>query len=248
MAQIPRIGSFGLLLIGLGVVWVASQFDRGQSLDGSGDAAKFAGGKLEPASSDTAESEGGQTGDSSADASACPTGTHYVTASALNVRARPVDGPVVARLQKRDRVEVLECQDQWARIASSQWVHIDYLSKSQSSARTADGSFEKAARFRRLRNDAIRMLGRIAGNSYEHPIWPEVKPYVARGGQYYDFFLRLAPPGLSRSEQEAEAFANVRLYQEWFEKGRAQPFNESDNINKIRRIQQIATEVIAVYK
>ncbi len=97
-------------------------------------------------------------------------------------------------------------------------------------------------------NDAIRMLGRIAGNSYEHPIWPEVKPYVARGGQYYDFFLRLAPPGLSRSEQEAEAFANVRLYQEWFEKGRAQPFNESDNINKIRRIQQIATEVIAVYK
>ncbi len=106
----------------------------------------------------------------------------------------------------------------------------------------------EAGRFRELRDHAIRMLGWIAGNSYGHPVWPEMKPYVGRGGVYYDFFLRLSPPGLDRSAQEVEAFQNVSLYQEWFEKGQTRPFNEADNVNKIRRILQIAREVVDVYR
>jgi hypothetical protein len=92
------------------------------------------------------------------------------------------------------------------------------------------------------------MMGWVAGNSSGHPVWPDVKPYVGRNSQYYNFFLRLSPPGLTKSEQESEAYHNVALYREWFEKGKKRPFNESDNVNKIKRMYQFAEEVIAVYR
>ncbi len=92
------------------------------------------------------------------------------------------------------------------------------------------------------------MLGWVAGNSSGHPVWPEVRPYVGQGGEYYDFFVRLSPPGLDRSAQEAEAFHNVNLYREWFEKGQTRPFNEPDNTDKMRRILQIAKDVVNVYR
>jgi len=92
------------------------------------------------------------------------------------------------------------------------------------------------------------LLGWVAGNSYGHPVWPQVEPYVSRDGQYYDYFVRLAPPGLSQREKEAEAFHNVNLYEEWFEKGQAQPFNEDDNVAKVARMFQLAGEVVDVYR
>ena len=178
----------------------------------------------------------------------CGRGVRYVITDVLNVRARPVDGEVVNQVHKGDQVEVLECRGDWARVALSRWVHSGFLSADRPSSTAQWQASRKAGRFRELRDQAIRMLGWVAGNSYAHPVWPEVKPYVGRGGDYYDFFVRLSPPGLDRSAQEAEAFHNVSLYQKWFEKGQTLPFNEADNVNKIRRILQIAEEVVSVYR
>jgi hypothetical protein len=178
----------------------------------------------------------------------CELGTRYVAADVLNVRSRPVNGDVVGQVHKGDQVEVLECRGVWARVASSRWVHSGYLTADRSDHIVQSQSPSKAARFRELRDQGIRMLGWVAGNSYAHPIWPQVKPYVGRGGQYYDFLVGLSPPGLDRTMQEAEAFHNVRLYQEWFKNGQMRPFNEQDNMNKIKRILQISEEVIDVYR
>ena len=106
----------------------------------------------------------------------------------------------------------------------------------------------KADRFRELRDHAIRMLGWVAGNTYGTPLWPEVEQNIGRDGVYYDFFVRLAPPGLNSSTQQLEAFKNVSLYQEWFDKGQTRPFNEADNMNKLRRMMQISEEVIDLYR
>ena len=137
---------------------------------------------------------------------------------------------------------------EWARIASSRWVHSSYLSLHKPSQVVQSPTGSKAAQFRELRDTAIRMLGWVAGNSYGHPIWPQIKSYYGRGGSYYDFFVRLSPPGLDKTIQEAEALHNVGLYQEWFEKGQTRPFNEQDNVNKIKRMLQIAEEVVGIYK
>lgn len=178
----------------------------------------------------------------------CERGVRYVIANVLNVRSQPSDGEVVSRVLKGDQVEVLESRGDWARIALSRWVHSGYLSVDRPSSAAQSQASGNPGRFRELRDQAIRMLGWVAGNSYAHPVWPEMKPYVGRGGEYYDFFLRLSPPGLDRSAQEAEAFHNVSLYQKWFEKGQTRPFNEEDNVNKITRILQIAEEVVSVYR
>ena len=178
----------------------------------------------------------------------CERGARYVITDVLKVRSRPVDGEVVNRVHKGDQVEVLECRGDWARSALSRWVHSGFLSADRSRSTAQSQASGKAVRFRELRDQAIRMLGWVAGNSYAHPVWPEMKPYVGRGGEYYDFFLGLSPPGLDRSAQEAEAFHNVSLYQKWFEKGQTLPFNEADNVNKFRRILQIAEEVVSVYR
>ena len=106
----------------------------------------------------------------------------------------------------------------------------------------------KADRFRELRDHAIRMLGWVAGNTYGTPLWPEVKQNIGRGGVYYNFFVRLRPPGLKKRTLEAEAIHNIRLYLEWFEKGQTRTYNEADNMNKLGRILQIGEEVIAVYR
>ncbi len=178
----------------------------------------------------------------------CERGARYVITDVLNVRSRPVGGDVVNQVHKGDQVEVLECRGYWARIALSRWVHSGFLSADRPSSSAQSQASGKAGRFRELRDQAIRMLGWVAGNSYAHPVWPEMNPYVGRGGEYYDFFLGLSPPGLDRSAQEAEAFHNVSLYQKWFEKGQTLPFNEADNVNKIKRILQIAEEVVSVYR
>ena len=178
----------------------------------------------------------------------CERGARYVITDVLNVRSRPVDGEVVNQVHKGDQVDVLECRGDWARIALSRWVHSGFLSDGRPNSTVQSQASDKASLFRELRDQAIRMLGWVAGNTYAHPIWPEMKPYIGRGGEYYDFFLSLSPPGLDRSSQEVEAFQNVSLYQEWFERGQARPFNEADNGNKIKRILQIAGEVVSVYR
>lgn len=103
-----------------------------------------------------------------------------------------------------------------------------FLSTERPSSTAQSQASGKAGRFRELRNQAISMLGWVAGNSYAHPIWPEMKPYIGRGGEYYDFFLRLTPPGLDRGALEAEAFQNVSLYRKWFDSGQSRPFDEAD--------------------
>ncbi len=93
---------------------------------------------------------------------------------------------------------------------------------------------------RSLRDEAIKNIGWVAGNSYGHPIWPEIKPFVGKGGSYYEFYLRLAP---KNSDHAAEAFYNVSLYEEWFEIGSKQPFNENEGLSRIQRVMQIQDEL-----
>ena len=183
-----------------------------------------------------------------ASAADCEPGVRYVIADVLNVRSQPSDGEVISQFFKGDQVEVIECRGNWASISPSSWVHSNYLSVHRPSSTSQSQASGKARRFRELRDEAIRMLGWVAGNSYGHPVWPDVRPYVGRGGEYYDFFVSLSPPGLGSGAQEAEAFHNVSLYETWFEKGQTRPFNEPDNMNKIRRILQIAEETVGVYR
>ena len=103
----------------------------------------------------------------------------------------------------------------------------------------------KAARFRDLRNEGIRNIGWVAGNSKGHPIWPEIKPYVTAGGEYYEFFMRLAPPG---SDHKVEAIMNVNLYRAALEDGQKLPFNEMQNILRIKRAITIGPQILEIYK
>lgn len=178
----------------------------------------------------------------------CAIGESSVSASSLNVRTEPVSGNVVGRLQRGESVTVAECKGVWARIGSARWVHGGYLAANRPNVAGSGFGGAKAARFRRLRDDGIDLVGWVAGNSYNHPIWPQLKPYVGRGGQYYDFFVSLAPPGLSKDAQQAEALGNVRRYQKSFERGKTRSFNERDNNNKTKRMLQIAEEVVGIYK
>lgn len=100
-----------------------------------------------------------------------------------------------------------------------------------------------AADIRTLRDEAIQNVGWVAGNSHGHPIWPQMKGYVGRGGSYYKAFVSLAPPGLSRAEQQAEAHHNVRLYEKWFERGEQAAFNEAEATSRIQRVLQISEEL-----
>ncbi len=97
--------------------------------------------------------------------------------------------------------------------------------------------------FRQLRDEGIENIGWVAGNSYGHPVWPEVKGYVGKDGDYYNLFVRLAPKG---SDHETEAFHNVSLYNKSFEEGQKQPFNEHESTLRTQRILQIVEELKAL--
>lgn len=64
----------------------------------------------------------------------------FVTASALNVRAQPPDGPVVDQLPQGQSVTVYRVRDGWARIskpeAQPRWVSTQYLSATPPGANT----------------------------------------------------------------------------------------------------------------
>lgn len=98
---------------------------------------------------------------------------------------------------------------------------------------------------RELRDEGLRNIGWVAGNAYGHPVWQDIKRYVGKGGSYYDLFTRLAPQG---SNAEAEAYQNVSLYRNWFEKGQDQPFNEKEAVLRIQRVHQIVEELKSTRK
>jgi hypothetical protein len=76
-------------------------------------------------------------------------------------------------------------------------------------------------RFRQLRDQGIKNIGWVAGNAAGHPIWPQFEPFVGEGGNYYNAFIRLQPPG---SNDKVEAYSNVALYREWVKTGEKSPF------------------------
>ena len=100
-------------------------------------------------------------------------------------------------------------------------------------------------RFRQLRDQGITNIGWVAGNAAGHPIWPQVEPFVGKGGNYYNAFVRLKPPG---SNEQVEAYSNVALYEEWVKTGESAPFNETDCVAKIQRVLQIADELAKTVK
>ncbi len=92
----------------------------------------------------------------------------------------------------------------------------------------------------KLRDQGIRNVGWVAGNTQGHPIWPQMRPFVGEGGEYYNAFVRIATCGL---DDETVAFMNVRLYNEWVEKGRLFPFNEAESMRRTQRSIQIVKEM-----
>lgn len=104
---------------------------------------------------------------------------------------------------------------------------------------------ELAYRLRTLRDEAIANIGWVAGNAYGHLIWPELRPYIGRGGEYYDSFMRLAPPG---ADHQTEAALNVALYQKWFERGQAAPFNEPEGMRRLERLNALVGETTALLR
>ena len=114
------------------------------------------------------------------------------------------------------------------------------------SAKPSSTGIPLNAKLCKLRDQAIQNIGWVAGNSYDHPIWPEMEQYVGRGGVYYDTYVSLKC-GLHRDEATT-ALANVQLYRDWFEKGRKKSFNEPDNMRRIKRVIQINDELRADLK
>ena len=169
----------------------------------------------------------------------CAGGTRFVIADTLNVRDAPETGKAVS---------VNRCDGEWGRISENEWVHLSYLSTDKIVKPARQITAAQTRRFRELRDDGIRLVGWIAGNSQLHPVWPEVESFVGRNGEYTRYFIRLAPPGVSERDGEAEALHNVLLYNDWVKKGRDKPFNEYDNIQKFKRIQQLAAEVLDAAK
>jgi hypothetical protein len=100
-------------------------------------------------------------------------------------------------------------------------------------------------RFRQLRNQGIKNIGWVAGNAVGHPIWPQVEPYVGKGGNYYNALIRLRTPG---ANDEVEAYSNVALYREWVKIGEKTSFNEEECITRIQRTLQIVDELTKMMK
>ena len=96
-----------------------------------------------------------------------------------------------------------------------------------------------AYRLRTNRDEAIVNIGWVAGNAYGHPIWQDLRAHVGRGGDYYDVFMRLAPPG---TDHQTEAMLNVALYEEWFERGQAAPYNEAEMLRRTERVLMLVEE------
>lgn len=103
-----------------------------------------------------------------------------------------------------------------------------------SSAVFAQSALEK------LRDEGISNIGWVAGNTYGHPIWPQMKPYVGKGGEYYNFFISL---GAQTANQEAQAYANIQRYNEWFDRGQSIPFNEPEAMRRAQRSVEIVSEI-----
>ena len=93
---------------------------------------------------------------------------------------------------------------------------------------------------RKLRDEAISNIGWVAGNAYGHPIWPEVEPFIGRGGTYYNTLLRTGIPG---SDPEIEAALNVQRYREAFDRGKAEAFKEAEGASRLQRVNDIVAEI-----
>lgn len=91
-----------------------------------------------------------------------------------------------------------------------------------------------------LRNEAVQHIGWVAGNAYGHPEWSTLRPYVGKGGQYYNFFFGLI---LSGSNRRTEISYLASLYREWFTKGQTQPFNVKEANQRIGRVREIVEDI-----
>jgi uncharacterized protein YraI len=175
------------------------------------------------------------------------TASAYRADGTVNIRSAPsTDGEVVGQLRAGDRVSVESQSQGWGRIQHdgiAGWVYLDVLQAESASAarsRTASVSASDRRQFREFRDDGIRLIGWVAGNARNHPIWPEVRGFVGEGGQYYTALVQIAAPG---EDHAAAAYANVALYREWVERGQQQPFNEDEAVNRIQRANQVVQEL-----
>lgn len=82
--------------------------------------------------------------------SGCAIGPKFVTATVLNVRGAPGAKELSGKIKKGDRVTVLSCNGEWAKLGAGRWVHSAFLLPIDPRA-----SPSKARRFRVLRDEAI---------------------------------------------------------------------------------------------
>ncbi len=95
---------------------------------------------------------------------------------------------------------------------------------------------------RELRDEAVQHIGWVAGNAYGHPEWPTLRPYVGKGGQYYNFLFGLMLRGANRRTDISQL---ASLYREWFTMGQKQPFNVKEATQRIVQVRQIVDDINA---
>ena len=94
---------------------------------------------------------------------------------------------------------------------------------------------------RRLRDEGIEILGWINGNSWGTTLGQHVAQMYGRGGEVYNLYVALSPPG--GGEDEVVALGNVRRYRAAVERGKAEPMNMEMIEVRLTRFPQITQEL-----
>ena len=178
-----------------------------------------------------------------------------VVRTTANVRRGPGTDHAVTRViaeGERYRCFTPAASDTWVKCAEDEYIHrdlVDFTAATPASAGAAPRlSSEAEARMMRLRDEAITNVGWVAGNAYGHPIWPQIEGYVGKGGEYYDFFMRLAPSGLTDIEQQVQYAANLRRYEAGRKQGSSQSFSEAAASARIQRVLDIIEELKVIMR
>ena len=96
-----------------------------------------------------------------------------------------------------------------------------------------------AQSLRELRDEGICNTGWIAGNAYGTAIWPQLRPYVGRDGEFYNGFIRIRAPEEDDLDDQLVASMNISLYNECRENGANAPLNGDEIQSRAIRNNQI---------
>ena len=102
---------------------------------------------------------------------------------------------------------------------------------------------EQLTQFRQLRDEGIRHIGWVAGNTRKTPLWSQTSPQVGEGGRYYNALVRTKVPG---TDDDTEAIGNVDLYRKNQLEGEGAAYNIDENVLRLERANQIIEEMTSL--